>query len=149
MVDSADSSTRSLTPAASQDIAQAQAEAPKLTFPLYYPVNRVASVFAPPDMLRPYMLNGHVAYVVVVAQGGLGQYYDLEGTTWQHPPILNNPNQTIQLGGRTMQVYFEGRRIRLVAWHSNGAVYWVINTLQNILSNRQMLAIAAAARPAH
>jgi LCP family protein required for cell wall assembly len=136
-----------LTPAAAQDIAQAQAEAPKLTFPLYYPVNRVTSAFAPPDMLRPYMLNGHVAYVVVVAQGGLGQYYDLEGTTWQHPPILNNANQTVQVGGRTVQVYFEGRRIRLIAWHSGGAVYWLVNTLQNILSNRQMLAIAAAARP--
>jgi polyisoprenyl-teichoic acid--peptidoglycan teichoic acid transferase len=136
-----------MIPAAPQDIAQAQAEAPKLKFPLYYPVSRVTSPFAPPDMLRPYMLNGHVAYVVVVAQGGLGQYYDLEGTTWQHPPILNNPSQTIRLGGRTMQVYFEGRRIRVIAWHSGGAVYWLVNTLQNILPNKQMLAIAAAARP--
>jgi LCP family protein required for cell wall assembly len=136
-----------LTPAAPQDIAQAHAEAPKLSFPLYYPVKRVTSPFAPPDMLRPYMLHGHVAYVVVVAQGGLGQYYDLEGTTWQNPPILNNPSQTIQLGGRSMQLYFEGRRLRLVAWRSGGAVYWLVNTLQNILANRQMLAIAAAARP--
>jgi hypothetical protein len=95
------------------------------------------------------MLNGHVAYVVAVAQGGLGQYYDLEGTTWQQPPILNNPSQTIQLGGRTVQLYFEGRRIRLIAWHDGGAVYWLVNTLQNILTNRQMLAIAAAAKPLH
>jgi LCP family protein required for cell wall assembly len=136
-----------LTPASPEDLAQAQAEAPKLTFPLYYPVSRVTSAYSPPDMLRPYMLAGHVAYVVVVAQGGLGQYYDLEGTTWQHPPILNNPSQTIQLAGRPMQVYFEGRRIRLIAWHDGGAVYWLVNTLQNILSNRQMLAIAAAAKP--
>ena len=46
-----------------------------------------------------------------------------------------------------MQLYFEGQRIRLVAWHSGRAVYWLINTLQNILTNQQMLAIAAAARP--
>jgi LCP family protein required for cell wall assembly len=136
-----------LTPASAEDLAQAQAEAPKLTFPLYYPVNRVTTPYSPPDMLRPYMLHGHVAYVVVVAQGGLGQYYNLEGTTWQHPPILNNPSQTIQLAGRTMQVYFEGRRVRLIAWHDGPAVYWLVNTLQNILPNRQMLAIAAAAKP--
>ncbi len=136
-----------LAPASSEDLAQAQAEAPKLAFPLYYPVSRVTSPFAPADMLRSYMLNRHVAYVVVVAQGGLGQYYDLEGTTWQHPPILNNPSQTIQLGGRLMQVYFEGRRIRLIAWRDGGGVYWLVNTLGNVLSNRQMLAIAAAAKP--
>jgi LCP family protein required for cell wall assembly len=136
-----------LAPASPEDLAQAQAEAPKLTFPLYYPVNRVTTPYSRPDMLRPYMLNGHVAYVAVVAQGGLGQYYDLEGTTWQNPPILNNPSQTIQLAGRTMQVYFEGRRIRLIAWHDGPAVYWLVNTLQNILQNRQMLAIAAAAKP--
>ena len=63
------------------------------------------------------------------------------------PPILRNPNQTIQLGGRTMQLYFEGQRLRVVAWHDGPAVYWLTNTLQNILTNRQMLAIAAAAHP--
>ena len=136
-----------LTPATSQDLSQAQAVAGQLQFPMYYPVNRVTSPFSEPDTVRPYMLNGQVAYVVVVAQGGLGQYYDLEGSTWQHPPILNNPSQTIQLGGRTMQLYFEGRRLRVVAWHQGAAVYWLVNTLQNILPNQQMLAIAAAARP--
>jgi len=136
-----------LTPATADELALAQGVATRLQFPMYYPVDRVTSAFSPPDTVRPYMLNGHVAYVVVVAQGGLGQYYDLEGTTWQNPPILNNPNQTIALGGRPMQLYFEGQRLRLVAWHDGGAVYWVINTLQNILTNRQMLAIAAAAKP--
>ncbi len=141
--------TAALTPVASDELGQARTIAGQLQFPMYYPLNRVTTAFAPPDTVRPYMLNGHVAYVVVVAQGGLGQYYDLEGTTWQQPPILNNPSQTIQLGGRTVQLYFEGRRIRLIAWHDGGAVYWLVNTLQNILTNRQMLAIAAAAKPLH
>jgi polyisoprenyl-teichoic acid--peptidoglycan teichoic acid transferase len=136
-----------LTPATADELAQARSVAATQPFPVYYPVNRVTSAFAPPDLLRRYMLNGHRSYVVVVAQGGLGQYYDLEGTTWTTPPILRNPNQTIQLGGRQMQLYFEGQRLRVVAWHDGRAVYWVINTLQNILTNRQMLAIAAAAHP--
>jgi len=37
----------------------------------------------------------------------------------------------------------------VIAWHDGRAVYWLTNTLQNILTNRQMLAIAAAARPVH
>jgi hypothetical protein len=116
---------------------------------VYYPVRRVATAAAAPDSTRPYLLNGHYAYVVVVAQGGLGQYYDLEGTTWNKAPILANPNQTLRRGGRVYSLYFEGRRLRTVAWRDHGAAYWLTNTLQNVLSNRQMLAIAQSARVVH
>jgi LCP family protein required for cell wall assembly len=136
-----------LTPATATDLAQATPFAQRFGFKFYYPVSRVTSAFAQPDMVRPYRLHGHDAYVVVIDEGGLGQYYDLEGTTWQTPPILNNPNQTITLGGRRLQLYFEGQRLRVVAWHDGPGVYWLSNTLQNILTNRQMLAIASAAAP--
>jgi hypothetical protein len=115
---------------------------------MYYPANRVTSAFALPDTVRSYMLNHHPAYVAVVDQGGLGQFYDLEGTTWQNPPILDNPSQTITMGGRPFQLFFEGSKLNIVAWHDGPAVYWLTNTLQDILSNKQMLAIAAAAKPA-
>ncbi len=136
-----------LTAATPDDLLQARLNTHKIPFPLYYPVNRVTALGAGPDTIRPYRLQGHVAYVVVVAQGSLGQYYDLEGTTWQNAPITKNPNQTITLGGRRLQLFFEGQRLRVVAWHDGGAVYWLTNTLENVLTNRQMLAIAAAARP--
>ncbi len=136
-----------LTPATATELAQARPFAARFPFKLYYPVSRVTSAFAQPDMVRPYQLHGHDAYVVVIDEGGLGQYYDLEGTTWKTPPILNNPNQTITSGGRRLQLYFEGQRLRVVAWHDGPGVYWVTNTLQNILTNRQMLAIAGAAAP--
>ena len=61
--------------------------------------------------------------------------------------MLDHPNQTITVGGRRLQLYFEGQRLRVVAWHDGPGVYWVTNTLQNILTNRQMLAIASAAAP--
>jgi LCP family protein required for cell wall assembly len=136
-----------LTPATPDELLQARTNTHKIPFSLYYPVSRVTAFGALPDTIRPYRLQGHVAYVVVVSQGSLGQYYDLEGTTWQDAPVLKNPNQTITLGGRRRQLYFEGQRLRVVAWHDGPAVYWLTNTLQNILTNRQMLAIAAAARP--
>lgn len=136
-----------LTPTTSSDLAAATAVAPSVPFKLYYPVREVTSAFAPADTVRSYALHGGHAYVVVVSQGGLGQYYNLQGTDWTNPPILNNPNQTIILGGRRVQLYFEGQRLRMVAWHDGRAVYWLINTLQNILTNREMLSIAAAARP--
>jgi polyisoprenyl-teichoic acid--peptidoglycan teichoic acid transferase len=136
-----------LTPASSDEQASGHDLAAGVPFRVYYPVNRVTSGGTPLDETRAYTLAGHPAYVVAVAQGGLGQWYDLQGTTWQSPPILNNPNQTIQLAGRRTQLYYEGRRLRIVAWHDRQAVYWLVNTLQNVLTNQQMLAIAAAARP--
>jgi LCP family protein required for cell wall assembly len=136
-----------LTPASADELAQAHSLATTEPFRVYYPVSRVTSPSAAPDDTRPYLLNGNYAYVVVVAQGGLGQFYDLQGTTWTTPPILKNPNQTIRLGGRNFQLYFEGQRLRVVAWRYGRGTYWLTNTLQNILTNRQMLAIAQAARP--
>jgi LCP family protein required for cell wall assembly len=135
-----------LSPATANEVAQQHGLAATVPFKVYYPVKRVTTAGAPLDETRFYKLNGHPAYVVVVAEGGLGQYYDLEGTTWQHAPILRSPDQTVQVAGRTMQLYFEGQRLRMVAWHDGPAVYWLVNTLSNVLSNRQMLAIAGAAK---
>jgi LCP family protein required for cell wall assembly len=135
-----------LAPASVSEIAQEHGLAATVPFKVYYPVKRVTMGSAPPDETRFYKLHGHPAYVVVVAEGGLGQYYDLEGTTWSDPPILRGPNQTVKVGGRTMQLYYTGQRLRVVAWHDGGAVYWLVNTLSNVLSNRQMLAIAGAAK---
>jgi hypothetical protein len=41
----------------------------------------------------------------------------------------------------------DGDRVRLVAWKTNDAVYWVSNTLLQTLSKSQMLTIARTARP--
>jgi LCP family protein required for cell wall assembly len=138
-----------LSTATAEDIVQAKTVASSLPFKLYYPVRRVQGGFGSLDTLRPYLLDGHYAYVVVVAQGLIGQYYDLEGTTWSDPPILRNSNQTVKLGGRTLRLYFEGQKIRVIAWHDGLGTYWLTNTLQDILSNRQMLQIAQSAQVVH
>jgi LCP family protein required for cell wall assembly len=138
-----------LTSASSSDLSQASGLTASVPFPVYYPVRRVTNGGASPDRMRAYSLHGGHGYVVVVSEGDIGQYYDLQGTDWKTPPILNNPNQTIKLGGRTVQLYFEGHRLRLIAWHEGPAVYWVVNTLENVLTNGQMLAIAQNARVVH
>jgi polyisoprenyl-teichoic acid--peptidoglycan teichoic acid transferase len=138
-----------LIPATASELAQGHGLATTVPMRIYYPVRRVATAGATPDETRPYLLNGHYAYVVVVAEGGLGQYYDLQGTTWTNAPILSNANQTLRMGGRRYSLYFEGQRLRMVAWRDHGAAYWVTNTLQNILTNRQMIAIAQSARAVH
>jgi LCP family protein required for cell wall assembly len=143
-----------LSSATSSELGQAHALAANMPIPVYFPVRRVTTASAPPDDLRSYFLpdrshHSHYAYVDVVGEGLIGQYYDLEGTDWSNPPMLASPNQTITLGGRKFELFFEGQRLRIVAWRRGSSVYWVINTLQNILTNHQMLAIAQDAQIVH
>jgi LCP family protein required for cell wall assembly len=74
----------------------------------------------------------------------LGEYYGVQGTTWQNPPILNHPTETKTVAGKLLELYANGGKISLVAWSTPQAVYWVSNTLNDSIGNRQMVAIAAS-----
>ena len=75
-----------------------------------------------------------------------GDYYGIQGTTWKDPPILDSDVRGAQEGGRTFELHYDGDRVRLVAWRTAKAVYWVSNTLRQTLTERQMLAIARSTR---
>lgn len=120
-----------------------------LPFPVYYPkLAALGSVFMTTNN-RAYRIldrdpkkKGYPAYRMVISAPGIGQYYGVEGTTWKAAPILDNPTSTKKVNGRTFQLYGDGHQLRLVAWKTDKAVYWVSNTLLQSLSNKQMLAIA-------
>jgi polyisoprenyl-teichoic acid--peptidoglycan teichoic acid transferase len=82
------------------------------------------------------------AYRIVLSHGDNGQYYGVQGMTWKAPPILDNPTDEVRMRKRTYRRYFDGHRIRLIAWETPKAVYWVSNTLSHRLTNRQMMDIA-------
>jgi polyisoprenyl-teichoic acid--peptidoglycan teichoic acid transferase len=116
-------------------------------FPVYYPKLMVASGNYRSNDNRAYTIRdrgGHKyrAYRIVGYAGDIGQYYGIEGTTWPSPPLLDNPSETRTLNGRKFDLFFDGSRLRLVAYRSKNGVYWVSNTLLQTLTNRQMLALA-------
>jgi hypothetical protein len=82
--------------------------------------------------------------MTLVINPALGQYYGVQGTTWQHPPILSSPTETRDVNGKQLSLYFNGHKLSLVAWHTPQAVYWISNTLTDDLSNQQMVGIAAS-----
>lgn len=86
--------------------------------------------------------NRYRAYRIVLYSGEIGQYYGVQGTTWKAPPILDNPTDEVRMRKRTYKRYFDGRMIRLIAWETPKAVYWVSNTLSQALTNKQMMGIA-------
>jgi polyisoprenyl-teichoic acid--peptidoglycan teichoic acid transferase len=87
------------------------------------------------------------AYRIVARRGRVGEYYGVQGLTWKHPPILEKtPHDKVRMGRRDFEVHYDGDRVRLVAWRTDKAVYWVSNTLLLTLTKRQMLSIARSTR---
>ena len=123
--------------------------ATKVQFPVYFPKAIMAGAQYVPDHSRAYDLydRGHHryrAYRIVVRTNLVGQYYGIQGTTWKAPPMLDNPSERRRIRGRTYELFFDGDRLRLVAWRTKRAVYWVSNTLLQTIRNRQMLALATS-----
>jgi polyisoprenyl-teichoic acid--peptidoglycan teichoic acid transferase len=118
--------------------------------PVFYPVMRTAGALyaGPPRVYAIRSPDGkrYPAYRMVIKRGEVGEYYGVQGTTWKNPPILGGSFVSKKVGNRILELHFDGDRLRLVAWHTPKAAYWVSNTLLLSLSNRQMLAIARSAR---
>jgi polyisoprenyl-teichoic acid--peptidoglycan teichoic acid transferase len=107
-------------------------------------------IASPGSYPRAYLLHdrqgiAHYSYrMTLEINPVLGQYYGVQGTTWQTPPILNSPTQTRTVNGKTLLLYVNGSKLSIVAWRTPQAVYWISNTLTDDISNRQMVAIAAS-----
>jgi hypothetical protein len=74
---------------------------------------------------------------------GTGQFFNVQGTTWQDPPLLRDPSLVRVVNGKRLDIYSQGGQISTVAWHTRQGVYWIQNTLQNFVGNQQMVAMAA------
>jgi polyisoprenyl-teichoic acid--peptidoglycan teichoic acid transferase len=118
------------------------------SFPVFYP-RRLPSGSIYVQVPRVYHTtdgskNSHQAYKMVL-QLPQGDYFGIQGLQgWPDPPILTHPNETRTIGGREYQIYLDGDRVRLIAWHQGDNTYWVSNSLLQTLSNDQMLGVARA-----
>ena len=123
------------------------------SLPVLYPRLRLkGSIYI--DQPRVYKLRGtdgkrYGAYRMVLrsSNSALGEYYGIQGLTWQDAPILEDPSEIRKIGRREYELHYDGDRLRLVAWRTPKAVYWVSNTLLLTLTERQMLAIARSTQP--
>jgi hypothetical protein len=119
--------------------------------PVYYPTLMSATGSYRVDDSRAYDIvdranKRHRAYRIVAYDGRIGQYYGVQGTDWRSPPILDNPSSSVTSGGRTFKLFYDGSRLKLVAWRTRRGSYWISNTLLRTLTNKQMLALARSTR---
>jgi hypothetical protein len=139
-------------PTPTSTLEEARAVAPHLAFAVEAPRSELTSAEAVPDLVRRYDIHGagrrlYPAYVIVIDRGGLGEYYDVQGTSWTSPPLLNNPTSEVHIGPRTYALYYDGEHVRTIAWHEGSAVYWIENTLTDGISPRDMVALAQVTLP--
>ena len=118
--------------------------------PVYFPTVRLkGSLFAGPPRYYKLITPGgkhEKSYRMVIKRGRVGEYYGVQGTTWKHPPLLEGGFDKKRFGHRTFEVHYDGDRVKLVAWRTSKAVYWVSNTLLQSLSKDQMVTIARTTR---
>jgi LCP family protein required for cell wall assembly len=126
-------------------------------FPVFYPTRLPAgAAFQETDPyehivdplvyhLRDKDKERHAAYRMVgVYQPEYEEtYFGIQGIAgWEDPPILDDPTETKTANGREYLIYTDSGKIKLVAWHRGENTYWVSNSLQQSLTNEQMMGIA-------
>ena len=151
-----------LVPAREAGEAEAKTAARRVggAFPIFYPTRLPSGAFYVESNSyehvqdpRVYHVkdddgNRHAAYrMVAVAELPDGNhYFGVQGIRgWEDPPILSNPSLTKTINGRDYDIYVDGDRIRLIAWHRGENSYWISNDLLQTFTNDQMVGMARSA----
>jgi hypothetical protein len=131
--------------------AREEHPSPQGELPIYYPtLLETGTDYA--QKPRVYKINGtgggsppnseRAAYKWVFSRPALGEYYGFMATRWKEPPILKNPSEERELDGRTYKLYYDGDRLKMIAWQDDEGSFWLHNTLIQSLSDREMIDIA-------
>ena len=152
-----------LVPAGEAGEAEAKIVARKVCsgFPVFYPTRLPSG--AAYEESNPYLQiqdprvyhfkdtddNRHGAYRMVLTlelPDGV-HYFGVQGIQgWSDPPILSGPSITKTIHGREYDIFLDGDRVKLIAWHRGDNTYWVANGLLRALTNDQMIGIARSAK---
>ena len=113
---------------------------------VYYP--KLGMEGATYEDSRAYWLGGGPAYrMVAQVPDRIGAYYGIQGMKWQDAPLLTSAHEDVTIDGRKFSVYADGRKVRLVSFRTEKAVYYVHNTVERFLTREQLLGIAASLTP--
>ena len=125
------------------DAAEWRALQRRTSLPLYAPSSWPAGLGY--QQFRPYRVTvgaHHLRAAVVVGTAPQGGYWDVQALAWSDPPLLTGPDGTETIAGRSYSLYYADANLHLVAWHVGPDTYWISNTLDDELSNSQMLTLA-------
>lgn len=134
---------------ANTDAASWKALAKKTPMPLEMPSTWVSGCVY--DGFRAYKLpeskERSSSAAVAVARTPYGNYWSIQAMRWLNPPAIANPNGKETINGQEYLLFYQGRKLHMVAWKRNNTLYWVLNTLNNELSEKTMRALATSCKP--
>ena len=84
---------------------------------------------------------------VAVVRTPLSAYWSIQAMRWKNPPAIQNPDATRSVGGRKYMLFYQGDHLHMVAWRERSTLYWVLNTIDNELSNDVLMGIATSCKP--
>ncbi|HEY5388875.1 MAG TPA: LCP family protein [Thermoleophilia bacterium] len=87
------------------------------------------------------------AAAVAVVSTPTGGYWSIQAMRWMDPPAIQNPNSTQTIAGQQYLLFYQADHLHMMAWKRNGTLYWVLNTLDNQLSNDLMVGLATSFKP--
>jgi len=82
--------------------------------------------------------NMHPAYRATLIDQN-GNNWGIQGVGWDNPPLVRMVHETVRVGSKQLQYYWDGKKLRYCAWQHNGWWYWVSNTLGRNLSSSQVI----------
>src|SRR4051812_28249646 len=121
----------------------------KLPFRVEYPsvIDRSSRVDPEPPNPRVYTVQGHKMARLVFTTGSPGENWGIQETNWGGAPAPSGKNFIRHFRPPTVESFYSGSRLHMVVLRENRATYWVVNTLDDALSNETMIAIARGLRP--
>lgn len=84
---------------------------------------------------------------VAVVRTPAGGYWSIQTLRWTDPPAIEKPSDVVAVKGQKYLLFYHGDRLHMVAWKRNGQLYWVLNTLDDELSNDLMMGLATSFKP--
>jgi LCP family protein required for cell wall assembly len=103
------------------------------------------------DEFHPYSVKTtegkKVAAAVAVINTPMFGYASIQAMRWLDPPAIENPNSVETIKGTKYMLFYQGSHLHMVAWKRRGALYWMLNTLDNELSNDVMMGLATSFKP--
>jgi LCP family protein required for cell wall assembly len=82
-----------------------------------------------------------------LASNELSGYWGIEETSWNDAPVLDQPNFKHRIKGREYYFYYNGAHLHMIVLKTRKSSYWVVNTLDDHLSNETMIEIAKGLKP--
>ena len=118
-------------------------------FRVYLPtvIEKNSSLDTYGQALRVYRISGHHKAVRLTFQSANNVFWGIEQTDWEDAPVFESSNATRKIKGREYELYFSGSHLHMVVLRNGEDSYWVLNSLNDDLSNETMLAIARGLKP--